>query len=595
MQEMIEYFLYLNKFNWGDGPYQWMFYIGLFLTLIFEKKKIARIVFGWLPIVFLLAIYNPIFNQMIRIVFPNPDAYYVRMFSFIPVTYGIGIGIMQLIVKLKGWIKFITLAGLAIVLIISCTDVYKALDMKPSENPEKVPAGLVEVINAIHSDDQQKVCVAVPYPLSTSIRQVDATLITPYGRDDGLTDTLHRELSQDVPNASVVMDLAGKRSVDYIVTHKNDECQTEFRQQGYEPYAETSIYSIYAVENVPKVRRIMDEKNRIISITSIDADGNPIKTQKGYTTILYGYDNYGNRNKETYLDEQGEKYTLPAGYASIQKKYRFPSGLLESVIYLDDKDEPVKVNGCYEIRNTYNSNKKLSKESFFDQFGNPMLRTDLLYASRELEYNNSGQMIRESFYGLNNEPVVSSAGYASYSREFDERKRLVGLYYYDVYGKPTKGNDGYAGVLKRYDENDNMINETYIDENEEIENCIIGYAEIRWEYDEHKRITSESYWDKHGRPAYFTGYHRIEKEYDTNDNVIEERMYDQIGKLTLCDKGYAIDRRTWNEKGQLLTEKYYDENDMLVNNSSGFASIEIIYENDVMIKEIRRDVDGNEL
>lgn len=598
MAELMNYFRYLNEFNWGNGIYQWLFYASIVIVLIFEKKKIARIIFGWLPLAFLVAIYNPIFNYLIRIIFPNPDPYYVRMFSFIPVTYGIGVGIMQLLLKTKKWIKLLSLLSIAIAIVLTNTSVYNALGMTVAANPEKVPTGLLEVVAALKTSEKKNICVAVPSPLNTSIRQVDAEIITPYGRDDSLRDNLLRELSQPIPNVSVAMAEAGKKSVDFIVVHRSEECKEAFKEKGYEPWKETQEYMIYAVLNVPRVIRVFDDKRRVVSVTNVDASGISLKNSYGYYTIAYEYDTYGYRCKETYLDINGRKYTLPQGNSSLLQEYSFPSGLIVRQKCLDDYDKPVLVNGRYETRYTYNREKRLVQEMYYDNQGYIMNREDLQYASRKIDYNEKGQISRESYYGTDGNLVLSSFGYAIIEYNYDGNGRVIVERYFDADEKPIKNKFGYASFTRNYNEQGNIISETYYNEQGNKAARDNGYAEVHRNYDEASRITSESYWDEAGdpyttrwgyhaitkeydivgnvisemfwdnsdNPALYDGYHRIVKNYDRFGNIIEERTYGIDGKLVLRGKGYAIVRREWNEQNQLLSELFFDTEDKPVNN-----------------------------
>ncbi len=533
MKDLLEYFRYLNDKNWGSGSYQWMFYTAILLVFVFEKKKIARIVFGWLPLVFLFAIYNPLFNKFMRLVFPNPDAYYVRMFSFIPVTYGIGVGFMQIITKTRGWLKPLCVSALMIIIVITGTDVYHALGMTRTANPEKVPAGLMEVIEAVRKDEREKICVAVPYPLSTSIRQIDSGLITPYGRDEGLSDSLHRELSQSVPDVQFVMNESGKRAVDYIVVYRNDEVKKEFQIQGYEPWGETSDYIVYNVSNVPIVQRKYDELNHIVSVTNYDINGEPIKLGQGYTTVEYQYDSWGYRIQEKYLDENGDPFVFSNGYCSVRRKYRFPSGLVESQMFLDQEDKPLLINGRYETRYTYNFNKQLVQEDFYDAKGNPMNLTDKLFATRKIEYNRNGQIIRESYFDLDGQPVLSSYGYAAHTFEYDDERHIVIELFYGTDGKATADSAGHVEIKRQYDDRNNLIRESYTDGNGALVQSDSGFSEIHFGYDAYDHVISESYWDEKGNPAMCNGYHRIEKEYNENMELVEERKYDVSGNLVL--------------------------------------------------------------
>ena len=47
----MEQYAQINEMFWDGSPFQWIFYASVLLILIFEKRKVHRIVFGvFLPI-----------------------------------------------------------------------------------------------------------------------------------------------------------------------------------------------------------------------------------------------------------------------------------------------------------------------------------------------------------------------------------------------------------------------------------------------------------------------------------------------------------------------------------------------------------------
>lgn len=46
--------------------------------------------------------------------------------------------------------------------------------------------------------------------------------------------------------------------------------------------------------------------------------------------------------------------------------------------------------------------------------------------------------------------------------------------------------------------------------------------------------------------------------YDEKKNNTETRFYGADGKLTLCKDGYAIVRKTYNEKGEVTEETHFN-------------------------------------
>ncbi len=532
MQEMLDYFQYIINFHWGTNWYQWLFYAGIILVIIFERDRIAKSVFGWFPVLFLIGIFNPIFYRVIFFVWNTPYAYYARMFSFIPLFFCIAIGLMQLVKKVKWeWAKLIVVCAASILIIIGGNNFYRAPWMQKSDNIEKIPDGATEVVDILRQDNRV-INVAVADPFNVYIRQIDADFITPYGR---YMNDLGNALSQEVPNVQYVMIEAGKEAVDYIVVHNNLACKESFKSSGYNPYAETENYLIYAITGVPHTKRIYNEKRQIESETTCDEYENPIENNLGIATVTYEYDANGWKKKETYYNKNGEKAKIYSSqYSSIKWRYRKISGLLESRICLDENDEPLMDQGRYETRYTY-SGKTLIGESYFDQNGQPMNRTDTFYASKRISYDDKGRINGEQYFDTVGKPTISSSGYASYTRELDQNGWVLREKYYGIDGQPMLIAAGYAEVVRIYTEDGRIDTESYLDENSRPIMSIAGYSSVRYTYDQNR--IREEYFDELGEPVLLScGYAAYEWEMNGAGGVISETYFgiqgEELGKVS---------------------------------------------------------------
>lgn len=527
MQEMLDYFQYINNFHWGTNWYQWLFYAGIILVIMFERDKIAKSVFGWFPVLFLIGIFNPIFYRAIFFVWDTPYAYYARMFSFIPLFFCIAIGLMQLVKKVKWeWAKLIAVCVASALIIIGGNNFYGAPWMQKSDNIEKIPDGATEVVDILKREDRV-INVAVADPLNVYIRQIDADFITPYGR---YMNDLGNALSREVPDVQYVMIEAGKEAVDYIVVHNNSACKECFKKNGYNPYAETEEYLIYSVTGVPHTKRIYNEKRQIESETTCDEYDNPIENNLGIATVTYEYDANGWKKKETYYNKNGEKAKIYSSqYSSIKWRYRNISGLLESRMCLDENDEPLMDWGRYETRYTYNG-KTMTGESYFDKNGQPMNRTDTFFASKRISYDDKGRINGEQYFDTVGKPTISSSGYASYTSELDQNGRVLRENYYDTDSKPMRIAAGYAGVIRTYTEEGKIENESYYDEGGEPIKSRAGYSAVRYSYDQNR--IREEYFDEHSKPIMLScGYAAYERETNNEGQLISETYFGIQGEV----------------------------------------------------------------
>ena len=292
----------------------------------------------------LLFIFNPLTYKVSPIFFSGDYlAYYSRMFEMIPIIYIIAHGLIIIIKKIDSkWIKLSCVCIISIVIV--CTGAewnsFNRPWMKPAKNLQKVPDGLSEICS-FADKDRKNVCIAVPSEVSGYIRQIDASLYTPYGRSgselgDELGDT-------DSPNIDYIMKKAAEFGCDYLITINTDKVYDAYIEAGMKPLLKTEGYMLYEVKGVPRVVREYNEKRQMISLSNTNANGTLIPfNNDGYCTVCFEYDKNGNQCKEYYLDVNGDMVNMTEGYAMIEKTYYAISGLEKSIAYNDKNGKEVK-------------------------------------------------------------------------------------------------------------------------------------------------------------------------------------------------------------------------------------------------------------
>ena len=429
MQETINMFLGLNDFHWRGSAYQWFFYAGILLTLLLEKRRMQRIVFGWLPLLYLVFMFNPLCIRLLNMSGLHNQAYFTRLFSFMPLVYVIARGFTMILRIDNGWLKMVGVGLACVVVCIAGKNIYLEDWLVKAENYEKVPRETFEILNAIDAGDNQNVSIAPIDATAVYIRQV-ANVVTPYGR---VPNNLGRLLSTDQPDVSLIMQTAGQQDVDYVMVHRTGITLASFLKYRYRPFAMTRNYAIYRVEGVPRARRIFNEKRQVASVIYYDAAGRPEDDTTGFYSIAYGYDSRGNQIRESHLDQSGKPTRLGVKYASAEKNY-YLSGYVSSIDYLDENDNMVLIDGRYITSNKYNSIGRLICEKYYDEVGKPMKKLGDLYAIRKLTYASDDIIKSEMYYDEEDNPIRSTGGYAGFSREYDEKMKLISESYFDTDG-----------------------------------------------------------------------------------------------------------------------------------------------------------------
>lgn len=363
---MINYLYHITDYNWRGNAYQWFFYVGIALTIVFERRISLKTVFGWVPICCLAIIYNPLCSKLLNIAGLFGDGYQARLFSFVPLMYVITRGFSFFILTPKindnQWMKLLCVVVICGVICYTGHNVYKETWLTKANNYAKVPMDTIDIIEAI--EDRDDVCIASIDEATVYLRQIE-DVITPYGRYVG---DLGQILTQDPPDVVSAMETAGKQDVDYIVVHKTDATIAAFDDNGYKPYRIIKNYVIYKVENVPRIRRVVDKNRKVIAQTRFDSEGNKLEGEKGEVTVIYEYDMFQNKIKESYLDHFGNAYQCPDGYSTIHKTY-YANGLLKTISYTDLEGKRIIIDGRFETKYKYNKSGHVVGEIYYDTRG----------------------------------------------------------------------------------------------------------------------------------------------------------------------------------------------------------------------------------
>lgn len=461
-------FVSVDQMFWQGSFYRYIFYASVILILIFEKRITYKIVFSFFPLLMTVGLFNPVTSVLVALFFSKPNLYYVRLFSVIPILYCMAHAVTLMIKKTTGAVKLVLVCFSAVIIILTGHSIYQESWMEWAENMEKVPTEALKVVEAIPRE-KANVCVAFPDPLYLYVRQIDASIQMPYGRDlSGNSNPLLNELDNPVPDPLAVMTQAGNAAVDYVVVNKSDDAMACFANSGHLPAAETDQYCIYPVTGVERKVLEYNDKRQIISNTSCDAQGNPTySANRVITRYVIENDRFGNDIKTEYYDRNNDRVTCVDGYAGVRKQFRLVglSWAVDSEAYLDALDQPVLIWGRYVTKYDYNRFKQVVRESYYNIDGQPMKRLDTGYAAVLKRYDNKNRLFSEQYVDERGNPVTSSEGYASYVRRFDDQDRCIAEEYFDPDGNIVRNKNGFAGFTRAYSKEGAVREEIYIDEN----------------------------------------------------------------------------------------------------------------------------------
>lgn len=147
--------------------------------LIREKNKTVRWILGVMPVLLLILFFVPHFRKAFVAIGLDGETYY-RILWMLPMGITIAYAASS-IVKAH---KRIGLAVMAALIAVSGTYVYQSQYISKAENLYHLPDVVIEICDFIHGDDSEgQIVAAFPSELVHFVRQYDANIRMPYGRE----------------------------------------------------------------------------------------------------------------------------------------------------------------------------------------------------------------------------------------------------------------------------------------------------------------------------------------------------------------------------------------------------------------------------
>ena len=322
------------------------------------------------------------------------------------------------------------------------------------------------------------------------------------------------------------------------------------------------------------ISREYDENGALISTANLDANGKPVTTAAGYNGMQTTYDDAGRKTEEFFVDGRGKLIDSEKGYAKMTHTYDEDTGLETETRYYNAEGDPVMVTGAARIEYEYDSagNKTVTRK--YDA-ADQLLVDDDGVAYTQIEYDAFKRPSRETFIGEDGSPLFAeSKGYATLTKEYDYAGNIVLQKYYDTYDNPVVIPAGYAGLHTDYDTNKKPVREEYLNTGGSLarpSDVKKGYSAITYQRDEKGNVLLESYFDQ-------------------NDNPIES-----ASGYAAVRKGYAAVRKTYNDQNKPVKTEYLGTDGERTAITNGTSAVINEYDaNGNMIRESYEDEEGNQ-
>lgn len=309
---------------------------------------------------------------------------------------------------------------------------------------------------------------------------------------------------------------------------KNNEIGKVERTLNYK--ANQALHLVNGVAGEEKKYEDKINATLVTSRTNIGAEKQPCVDTFGVATYQYGYDTRGNLIYTIYLDLNGDR--------------------------VDSKD------GFAEIRSEFNGQDKMLQTWHYSADGNLVMNPREGHSGIVCEYDEKGNLIRESFFDANKQPIMKEQKYHAITYEYDRFNNLTKSVYKDGEDKNVENQEIF---VNEYDMFGNMVSST----------C---YAS-----DEKTPIRSKEGWNKK------------EIYYDENKFPTETVYYDMLGYIINApNKPYAIERLVNDRLGNPISRTYFDA-DMFPCQYRGSFKDSLVYDGMTLEKEVAMNQSGDTL
>ena len=242
----------------GTGIYLILFLVSVFFFAAMEKDKKKQHWFLGYTGLFAVIYACPVTAGIIMKYCIGKEVYW-RMFWLLPITVMIAYMFTCGIAQMKGHMKKL-LVLLLVVISIAVTagshSVYRSGVFEKGSNPYKLNQDILVVCDAIEADAAsngiEEKGVIVPAALSAGIRQYDAAIRMPYGRNalrgeklSKLAGRIYWNINADRIDAQALAFYAYEGSYPYLVYRADADSRAQIEAAGYTMIADVGNYYIY--------------------------------------------------------------------------------------------------------------------------------------------------------------------------------------------------------------------------------------------------------------------------------------------------------------------------------------------------------------
>ena len=336
----------------------------------------------------------------------------------------------------------------------------------------------------------------------------------------------------------------------------------------------------------------LDKNGLPIAINCLDINGNKMNSKKGYSTVMYEYDDWMNSIYTKYCDLDSEPIVNELNWAICTNVSDEYGNIVEEHYYQREGMRCKSNRGVASIRYEYDSNGFFANERFYGIDGNPILNYRGI-ARYSYKNDNTGNVLESSFYDTDDNIKQTIYRFAKAINKYDSDGNCIEVAYYDEKGVPCVSIEGCAKWTRKYNKNGDLLEHWFWGTDNKL--CLLDGYIAGWTADYNEKgfcIEKRNYNIDKQLTISDLGYAVVRNTYDDYGNHDGACYYNEEYKPCKSNEGYAQWKALYNANGQKIKESYYDESGVPCNNKSGYASIYISYDTIGNISSIvKYDVD----
>lgn len=375
---------------------------------------------------------------------------------------------------------------------------------------------------------------------------------------------------------------------------------SSIQTKNYDKYGKQLALGKPSKENTIFIKEIMLKDGKPYAERGLDIFGN---SMKGYSEKRFECDDKGRIIWEWSVDNFDRPLDYANGSNVLFKKYQYnENDLLAETGFYKNKNAKVALGGIHAVQYEYNKNGNIIKNKFIDTMMNLQPDPNTGMAYRVMEYNDFGNMTKQSLMDKNGNPVNNISGYAVQESRFDQYTNNTMSLYFAANGKAIINSEiGAHGERFVYDERGDLVLKEFVDASNKLTNSIAdGYAYQAMEFNDSGWLVNETYFNKDNtaaEPIWFKAHQKVNSYY--KNGMLQQTNYfdgrNNAAIIESCACSAVVFK--YDSIGNVIEETYLNADGMPTKEGKqGIASRHFKYDvfGDVLLMELF-DAQGKEI